>query len=309
MLSAPRHALGESDLVSALGLCKRLLERVPYSDRVTVTPLSPAEIVAYGERMQAITRVRHPLGDVLSAEGDAAVLLSYFRNNVVHLFATAAWVACCFLNNRRLRRGTVERLGEFVYPFLQNELFLPWTAEEFGQRVQSTIDVFLEHGLLKADAQGRMLRRRVGQTDEAFQLRVVAQTLVQAFERYYIAIALLVRNGPRSLSSAELENLCHLTAQRLALLYERSAPEFFDRNLFRGFIGTLKEHRFVWLDEAGKLDFGDAMNAIAKDARLILSRELRHSILKLTASPKREAPADPAPPTAPGASTDGPPAA
>jgi glycerol-3-phosphate O-acyltransferase len=289
LLSAPKHSLGESDVVSALGLCKRLLERVPYSDRVTLTPLSPAEIVAYGEKMEAITRVRHPLGDVLASEGDRAVLLSYFRNNVIHLFATAAWVACCFLNNRRLRRGTVERLGEFVYPFLQNELFLPWTAEEFGERVQSTIDVFLEQGLLKADAQGRMLRRRVGQTDEAFQLRVVAHTLVQAFERYYIAIALLVRNGPRSLSTAELENLCHLTAQRLALLYERSAPEFFDRNLFRGFIGTLKEHRFVWLDEAGKLDFGDAMATIAKDSRLILSRELRHSILKLTANPKCDA--------------------
>jgi glycerol-3-phosphate O-acyltransferase len=72
------------------------------------------------------------------------------------------------------------------------------------------------------------------------------------------------------------------------LLYERSAPEFFDRNLFRGFIGTLKEHRFVWLDESGKLDFGDALAAIAKDSRLILSRELRHSILKLTANPKRD---------------------
>lgn len=289
LLSAPKHALGEGDLSSALAVCKRLLDRVPYSDRVTVTPFTPAEIIAYGERMQAITRVRHPLGDVLAAEGDRAVLLSYFRNNVIHLFATAAWVACCFLNNRRLRRGTVERLGEFVYPFLQNELFLPWTAEEFGERVQATIDVFLELGLLKADAHGRMLRRRVGQTDQAFQLRVVAHTLVQAFERYYIAIALLVKNGPRALSSSELENLCHLTAQRLALLYERSAPEFFDRNLFRGFIGTLKEHRFVWLDDAGKLDFGDALAAIARDSRLILSRELRHSILKLTANPKCEA--------------------
>jgi glycerol-3-phosphate O-acyltransferase len=138
-------------------------------------------------------------------------------------------------------------------------------------------------------------------------LRVVAHTLVQAFERYYIAIALLVRNGPRSLSTAELENLCHLTAQRLALLYERSAPEFFDRNLFRGFIGTLKEHRFVWLDDAGKLDFGDAMATIAKDSRLILSRELRHSILKLTAGRKIEPAAqDTSEPKAPG---DEPPAA
>lgn len=299
LLATPKHAMGEADLVSSVGLAQALLQRVPYSDRVTVTAMTPREIVAYGEKMGWVERLKHPLGDVLSSEGDTAVLLSYFRNNTLHLFATSAWVACCFLNNRRLRRGTVERLGEFVYPFLQAELFLPWSAEAFGERVQQTIDVFLEHGLLRADSDGRMLRRRVGQTDEAFQLRVVAHTLVQAFERYYIAISLLVRNGPRTLSTGELENLCHLIAQRLSLLYERSAPEFFDRALFRSFIGTMKEHRFVWLDDAGKLDFGDALAGIAKDSRLILSRELRHSILKLTAdqrvaaAPKPAAPEDP----------------
>ena len=145
--------------------------------------------------------------------------------------------------------------------------------------------MFLELGLLKTDTDGRMLRRRVGQTDEAFRLRIIANVLTQAFERYYIAIALLVKNGPRTLSTAELESLCHLTAQRLALLYERNAPEFFDRNLFRGFINTLKEHRVVWLDDAGKLDYAEGLVGIGKDARLILSRELRHSILKLTAAP------------------------
>jgi glycerol-3-phosphate O-acyltransferase len=286
LLATPKHAMGENDLLATLTLARRLLGEVPYSDRVTVTALEPAAIVAYAERMGVIERIAHPLGDVIAAKGTHAVLLAYFRNNIVHLYATAAWVACCFLNNRRLRRGTVERLGEFIYPFLKEELFLPWTEQEFGERVQRTIDVFLAEGLLKADADGRMLRRRVGQTDEAFQLRVVAQSLVQAFERYYIAIAVLVRNGPGTLTSGALETLCHLTAQRLALLYERNAPEYFDKNLFRGFIATLKEHKFVWLDDAGKLDFGERLIRIGKDARLILSRELRHSILKLTAEPR-----------------------
>ncbi|HVF35276.1 MAG TPA: glycerol-3-phosphate 1-O-acyltransferase PlsB [Candidatus Saccharimonadia bacterium] len=292
LLSTPKHAIGESDLLASLALTKSLLERVPYAERVTVTALAPAEIVSYCERMGWITRRKHALGDVLSADEQHAVMLSYFRNNVLHLFATSAWVACCFHNNRRLRRGTVERLGEFVYPFLQNELFLPWSTEAYGERIQKTIDVFLDEGLIRSDNEGRMLRRRVGQTDEAFQLRVVSQMLTQAFERYYIAVALLSRNGPGTLSASELENLCHLTAQRLALLFERTAPEFFDRNLFRSFINTLKERKFVWLDDAGKLAFSDTLGVIAKDAKLILSRELRHSILKLTGLPRKDAPAE-----------------
>ena len=41
----------------------------------------------------------------------------------------------------------------------------------------------------------------------------------------------------------------------------------------------------VWVDDAGKLDYAEGLVGIGKDARLILSRELRHSILKLTAAP------------------------
>ena len=33
-----------------------------------------------------LTRTTHPLGDVISVEGETAVLQSYFRNNVLHLF-------------------------------------------------------------------------------------------------------------------------------------------------------------------------------------------------------------------------------
>jgi len=291
ILSMPKHAMGESDLIAQLELCKRLLRRVPYSDRVTVTEKSGAEIVAYGEKMEVIARTRHPLGDVLASTGEQAVLLSYFRNNVLHLFATASWVACCFLNNRRLRRATVVRLGRFVYPFLKQELFLPWTEEEYAQRVEETMDEFLAEGLLTQNREGTILRRRVGQTDEAFRLRMIAQSLTQAFERFYIAIAVLVRNGPGTLATSELENQCHQIAQRLALIYERTAPEYFDKNLFRGFIATLKERKVVWLDQAGKLVFGDALAGIAKDSSLILSRELRHSVLKLMPATATSAPA------------------
>ena len=74
-----------------------------------------------------LTRRKHPLGDVVSVEGETAVLQSYFRNNVLHLFSAAAWVALCFQNNRRMSRAGMLRLGQTIYPFIQAELFLPWT--------------------------------------------------------------------------------------------------------------------------------------------------------------------------------------
>ncbi len=290
LLSTPKHAMGEADLIAQIELCKTLLVDLPYSDRVTVTPHSPERIIAHAEEINVLSRIKHPLGDVLSVSGDTAVLLSYFRNNVLHLFTAASWVACCFQNNRRMSRAGLVRLGRTVYPFLQAELFLPWSEDEFAARIERTIEVFVREGLLQhvGGEEGDMLARNTGQTDEVFRLRAIGHSLQQAFERYYIAISVLVKNGPGTLGAAELESLCQQAAQRLSLLYAPAAPEFFDKALFRGFIQKLRELKLVWPDENSKLLFDERLDAWAKDAKFILGRELRHTIERVSPEAARE---------------------
>ncbi len=298
LLSTPKHAMGEADLIAQIALSKTLLAELPYSDRVTVTPHTPERIIAHGEEINVLRRIAHPLGDVLDVvDEDTAVLLTYYRNNVLHLFTASAWIACCFQNNRRMSRAGVLRLGRGLYPFLQAELFLPWTEEEFSARMERTIDLFVREGLLQQinDDDGGIIARSAGQTDEVFRLRAIGHSLQQAFERYYIAISVLVKNGPGKLGAAELESLCQQAAQRLSLLYAPAAPEFFDKTLFRGFIQKLREIKLVWPDENSKLVFDERLDAWAKDAKVILGRELRHTIERVSpgaARPQPEAAAD-----------------
>ena len=285
LLSTPKHAMGEADLIAQIELSKTLLSDLPYSDSVTVTPHSPERIIAHGEDINVLRRIKHPLGDVLDvADEDTAVLLSYYRNNVLHLFTASSWIACCFQNNRRMVRQRVLNLGRALYPFLQAELFLPWTADEFVERTNKTIDLFVREGLLEQvnDDDGGILSRNAGQTDEVFRLRAIGHSLQQAFERYYIASSVLVKNGPGVLSAAELESLCQQAAQRLSLLYAPAAPEFFDKTLFRSFIQKLRELKLVWPDENSKLVFDERLDAWAKDAKVILGRELRHTIERVS---------------------------
>ena len=291
VLSTPKHAMGETDLLAQIALSQTLLRDVPYSDHVTVTPHTPEQIVAHGEEIGMLARTPHPLGDVLGVDDDTAVLLSYFRNNVLHLFTAAAWIAVCFQNNRRMGRAQLQRLGRTLYPFLQAELFLPWDEDGFAERIDRTIAVFVREGLLEqvGEEDGGILARNAGQTDEVFRLRAIGHSLQQAFERYYIAISVLVKNGPGTLGAGELETLCHLAAQRLSLLYADTAPEFFDKSLFRGFIQKLREMKLVWADENGKLAFDARLDAWARDARVVLGRELRHTIEKV--SPEAAGPA------------------
>ncbi len=284
LLSTPKHAMGEADLLAQIALSKTLLAELPYSDRITVTPHSPREIVAHGEEINVLVRTKHPLGDVLGVSGDNAVLLSYFRNNVVHLFTAAAWIACCFQHNRRMSQDGLLGLGRSVYPFLQAELFLPWSEDEFVERLSRTIAVFMREGLLEqvGTDDGGILSRNAGQSDEVFRLRAIGHSLQQAFERYYIAISVLAKNGAGILTATELESLCQLAAQRLSLLYAPAAPEFFDKTLFRGFIQKLRELKLVWPDADGKLAFDSRLETWARDAKFILGRELRHTIEKVS---------------------------
>ena len=154
--------------------------------------------------------------------------------------------------------------------------------------------MMVHEGLLETENEQGVLCRGAGQTDEVYRLRSVAQSLQQAFERYYIAIAILVKNGPGTVTATELELLCQLTAQRLSLLYAPSAPEFFDRTLFRGFIQRLRELGIVWLDANARLDFDERLHEWASDAKVILGREVRHTIIKL--SPETLGSAKPASP-------------
>jgi len=180
-----------------------------------------------------------------------------------------------------MARTSILRLGRVVYPFIRSELFLCWGGDAFAQRVTETVDLFVRLGLLQVVGDARVLERGPGQDDGAYQLRVLAHSLLQTFERYYIAIATLVKAGPGSFTAAELEQTCVLTAQRLSLLQQLTAPEFFDKALFRGFIQQLRAQGVVRGNSENKLEFDAGLAAVVRDARLILSRGVRETVLKI----------------------------
>jgi glycerol-3-phosphate O-acyltransferase len=71
-------------------------------------------------------------------------------------------------------------------------------------------------------------------------------------------------------------------AQRMSLMYGLAAPEFFDKALFRDFIDHLRRREVISVSADGTLLFGTALDSVAADAQLVLSEQIRHSILQVT---------------------------
>jgi glycerol-3-phosphate O-acyltransferase len=118
------------------------------------------------------------------------------------------------------------------------------------------------------------------------QLNVLAHSLLQTLHRYLITISVLARNGSGVLSRAELERLCIDTAQRISMLHEFNAPEFYDKALFKGFIAQLRKNGYISTNQEEKLVIDQRLKQISKDAQFILGEAIRLEIDRQTPVPE-----------------------
>ena len=282
ILATPRQALPELDLICQLELYQRLLRDAPYSPLVTVTPDSGRQMVAYAEAFGLLERQKHPLGDIMRMSAENAVLATYYRNNILHLFAMPSLLACAFVSNATLRTADIQRLVWRVYPYISAELFLRWDETEVSAVADSLLDTFVRLNLLQGNADRSEWQRPAPTSLDAIRLSVLAQATIQTLERYYLAIALLLQAGSGVITHEALEERCHLMAQRMTLLYGLNSPEFVDKSLFRNFIELLRRRNVIQLSEDQRLLFGAPLLGVAADAQLVLSEQIRHSILQVT---------------------------
>ena len=282
ILATPRQALPELDLVRQLELYQRLLRDAPYSPLVTITPDSGQQMVAYAEAFGLLERQKHPLGDIMRMNAENAVLATYYRNNILHLFAMPSLLACAFVSNATMRTADIQRLVWRVYPYISAELFLRWDEAEVGAVADSLLDTFVRLNLLQTNEDRSEWRRPPPTSLDAIRLSVLAQATIQTLERYYLAIALLLQAGSGAITHEALEERCHLMAQRMTVLYGLNSPEFVDKSLFRNFIELLRRRNVIQVSEDKRLLFGEPLLGVAADAQLVLSEQIRHSILQVT---------------------------
>ena len=287
LLSAPRHALGEEELILQLECYLRLLERLPYSNKTVVTDMDARSMIHYVENLELVNRQTDALGDIISMTEDTAVAMTYYRNNVLHMFAIPSLISCLFVNNSKISRREIERVSYVLYPYLKAELFLKWEQDEVKGLIGQWLDNMVEEGLISMgeDDNGEPCYYQPDPASaEYIRLSVMSRSIVQTLERFYMVISLLMRNGSGNIEREALENQGRVLAQRLSIIHGLNAPEFFDKSLFRSFIEQLKVNGILEISLTNKLIFGEEINQVAEQAHLLLTTEIRHSIHQTTSN-------------------------
>ncbi|MHA6196884.1 glycerol-3-phosphate 1-O-acyltransferase PlsB [Pseudomonas wadenswilerensis] len=277
LLSTSRLALDERALTRVLDLYLALLRQVPYSPHTTLPEGDGLALISHVRGMDLLAEQRDALGRILYLDEQNAVLMTYYRNNVLHIFALPALLASFFQSSSRMSRELILQYVRALYPYLQSELFIRWDLDELDEVVDQWLAAFVEQGLLREE--NGVYLRPAPSSRQFVLLTLLARAITQTLQRFYMATSLLLNSGQHSLSAEELEDLCVVMAQRLSILHGLNAPEFFDKSLFRHFIQTLVEQGVLRPDEAGKLGFHEKLGELAEGAaKRVLSAEVRLSI-------------------------------
>ncbi|MCP5267816.1 MAG: glycerol-3-phosphate 1-O-acyltransferase PlsB [Zoogloeaceae bacterium] len=281
LLATPRYTADRLGLQRLIGHYQALDAAVPYSSRRIPCTEDASAVIAHAERLGIVEPIPHPLGDLVRVVEAQVPLLAYFRNNVLHLFALPALIACLLGNNRSIDSRRMVDAVVCIHGLMAAELFLRWSAEELPDEIERIIHAFVERGLLRRSEQGDRLLAPEANSEEFPELDLIGETLRPTLSRHFLVLALLEQRGSGALDRRKLESDCHLLAQRFSLLHGLSATEVADKAVFSVLVSNLVDSELLHEDEAGVLHFDASLLRPLAYAELVLPAEARQAMRRL----------------------------
>ncbi|WP_261903294.1 glycerol-3-phosphate 1-O-acyltransferase PlsB [Vibrio fortis] len=268
LLASRQRALSRDSLVSQIDCYLSILKNVPYSETFTVPKDSAEDLVKHAESLNKFLIESDTMGDIISLDRHQSILMTYYRNNIIHLFALPSLVAQMLIRQRELSITDIQKNVAIIYPFLKKELFLSYPEDALEEVVANIISELERQGMIMVKDSEVTINQSNSQP-----LMLLGRTISETLQRYSIALNLLVENP--DLDKSELEQKSQDIAQRLGRLHGINAPEFFDKGVFASMFATLKQQ--AYLDSDGNCDL-EKTTVFAKLLYSMLYPEVRLTI-------------------------------
>lgn len=274
LLSTPKATADATALARQIGHLQGLLPA-----ELVAAPADGAACIAYALKLAAVHRIDHPLGALIGANSNEAALLAYFRNNVFHLYALPALVACLIVQHgplaeKRLLETLTDLLG-----LMRDSLYLRLDEADLPVALEDVLGKLAARGLIERQADNACAP--TANTVAKSDLLWLGEILRPQMERYFLVLMLLRHGGSGQLTRAALLEQSVLLAQRLALLHTGKTPEFADRPLLVALIDHLLDNGILREDAEDRLVFGAALERAALQAEALLAPDVSEMMRRL----------------------------
>ncbi|KGQ43311.1 glycerol-3-phosphate 1-O-acyltransferase PlsB [Gallibacterium anatis] len=239
LLSSRQRALSKELLIEQIDSCLQLLRNTCYDDDIILPNENGETILQHVLNLDRVGILieKDNFGEIVRLERNSAVLMTYYRNNIQHLFVLPSFIASLVLHHEAIELNLVLDAVKKFYPFLANELFLNIPEERLQQYLLSIIDELCRQEILKRHENILTINKKRGRS-----LQLLAAGVREILQRYFITLSLLKAEPNKA--RAELEKESQSIAQRLSVLHGINAPEFFDKAVFSAFINGLKQNGY-----------------------------------------------------------------
>ncbi|MFZ7174613.1 glycerol-3-phosphate 1-O-acyltransferase PlsB [[Pasteurella] aerogenes] len=235
LLSSRQRALSREQLLEQLASYQQFLQNAPYSTDIIVPQETPEAMLSHVLSLDRVGVLveKDNFGEIIRLERNSAVLMTYYRNNIQHLFVLPSLIASIILHYETIQKDLVLQSVCKIYPFLKGELFLHFSEDQLKAQTDKIVSEFQRQQIIQVNENLLSINKANVRT-----LQLWSAGVREILQRYYITVSLL-QNDPE-MPRANLEKESQSIAQRLSVLHGINAPEFFDKAVFSTFVASLK---------------------------------------------------------------------
>ncbi len=277
LLSSKTKTMTRAELERAMKDYLDLLQNTPFSEDATLANKSAPELLEETLKLKRLSVSDDSYGSLVSIPEKSAVTFTYYRNNILHLYALPGMIMTIVFANNGMEKAKLLKLMVALYPLLQKELFIYMDQESAHDYCERLVMQLKEQGLL--EQRGRKLMAPQRDSEQFHSAWLLSRAMQETVQRY--AVVLRVLEISQTISRGQLEKTSRKIAERLSSLYGMSSPEFYDKNVFSCLVTALREQELVVSTEDGTLKHSDNSRALQADINQLVWPEISQHLLQL----------------------------
>ncbi len=254
LLSSKTHIMSKDELIKAIADFLALFKNNPYSNDATFPDTDAEAIVNRTLALNRFEQTQDSYGQIVSPKQNNAVLLTFYRNNILHMFALPSLIMAAVFAHKKLEKSTILELVEQLYPMLKREFFMHLSVSEAMEYAEQLLQYFTQVKMLVK--KGRYIEAAAPSSAEFHSAWLLSRSMQETWQRY--AVVLRVLETEQAIGRAQLERQSMAVAERLSILFGMHSPEFYDKNVLATFVNTLRENDSVRSRNDGSLAFSES---------------------------------------------------
>ncbi|MBC7658283.1 MAG: glycerol-3-phosphate 1-O-acyltransferase PlsB [Chitinophagaceae bacterium] len=292
LLAANHKALPMEELQVFVEKMIELNQLLPYHANVRLVKDNFAEILDSARKLKSISIYKHAAGDVAFVNDVDGALISYYRNNIAHIFIMPALIARFFHQQEEMYATSLAKGCAEIYAVLSEDSISRWKDSEVETVVIQYADVLAEMGLLRKVGD-YAYRRPSPQSDESAVLDILSQVMGVTFDRFIITAVLLAKHSERGLvNSEEFLLQCERMAQRFAILSGLNNPEIAEKTFIQKHIQLLKKKGLLITVDENSLSVDPRVASLAQYSKSLLSSDALRSVERIFKTTTQDTKAD-----------------